>query len=117
MNPESSARISCERPLDSEVADRIEAALSDPAIDALYIEFRSRPETERFEVDQILADDPLIRSSAQPDSSDGARSESPLLPLYPNPLADFNLKLPWHVMSDSRASERSPWIFPGSNMG
>jgi 3-hydroxyacyl-CoA dehydrogenase / enoyl-CoA hydratase / 3-hydroxybutyryl-CoA epimerase len=60
MNLESSARISCERPLDSEVADRIEAALSDPAIHALYIEFRSRPETERFEVDQILADDPLI---------------------------------------------------------
>ena len=47
MNPESSARISCERPLDSEVADRIEAALSDPAIEALLIEFHCRPGNAR----------------------------------------------------------------------
>ena len=50
----------CERPLDSEVADRIEAALSDPAINGLLIEFHCRPETERIEIDQILADDPVI---------------------------------------------------------
>jgi 3-hydroxyacyl-CoA dehydrogenase/enoyl-CoA hydratase/3-hydroxybutyryl-CoA epimerase len=60
MNPENNARILCERPLHSEVADRIEAALSDPAVHALLIEFRTRPETERFEVDQMLSDDPLI---------------------------------------------------------
>jgi 3-hydroxyacyl-CoA dehydrogenase / enoyl-CoA hydratase / 3-hydroxybutyryl-CoA epimerase len=60
MNPERSARISCERPLDSEFADHVEAALSDPAIDALFIEFHSRPETERIEIDQILAEDPLL---------------------------------------------------------
>jgi 3-hydroxyacyl-CoA dehydrogenase/enoyl-CoA hydratase/3-hydroxybutyryl-CoA epimerase len=60
MNPENRARILCERPLNPEVADRIEAALSDPAVHALFIEFRTRPETERFEVDQILSDDPLI---------------------------------------------------------
>jgi len=50
----------CERPLDSEVADRIEAALSDPAINGLLIEFHCRSETERIEIDQILADDPVI---------------------------------------------------------
>ncbi len=60
MNPGSNARILCERPLDSKVADRIEAALSDPAIDALFIEFHSRPETAEIEVNQILADDPLL---------------------------------------------------------
>ncbi len=36
------------------------AALSDPAIGVLLIEFQARPETEKLEVDQILAEDPLI---------------------------------------------------------
>jgi len=60
MNPESNARILCERPLDSKVADRIEAALADPAVGALFIEFHSRPETAGIEVNQILTDDPLL---------------------------------------------------------
>jgi 3-hydroxyacyl-CoA dehydrogenase / enoyl-CoA hydratase / 3-hydroxybutyryl-CoA epimerase len=53
-------QIFCERPLSSKFADRLEADLSDPAINALFIEFHSRPETEWEEVDQILAADPLI---------------------------------------------------------
>jgi len=60
MNPGSSIRISCDRPLDSAFADRIEAALADPAIRTLLIEFHCRAETETGEVDQILADDRLI---------------------------------------------------------
>jgi 3-hydroxyacyl-CoA dehydrogenase / enoyl-CoA hydratase / 3-hydroxybutyryl-CoA epimerase len=60
MNQEPYARISCERPLSSKFADRLETALSDPATNALFIEFHSRPETEGNEVDQILAGDPLI---------------------------------------------------------
>jgi 3-hydroxyacyl-CoA dehydrogenase/enoyl-CoA hydratase/3-hydroxybutyryl-CoA epimerase len=60
MKPESHARIFCQRPLDSQVADRIEAALSDPATTALFIEFHSRPEADEGEVDQILNEDPLI---------------------------------------------------------
>ena len=75
MNPESSAHISIDRPLDSEVADLIEAALSDPAIDVLLLEFRSRPETERVEIDQILDDDPLIGRLRALDSADGAESK------------------------------------------
>jgi 3-hydroxyacyl-CoA dehydrogenase/enoyl-CoA hydratase/3-hydroxybutyryl-CoA epimerase len=60
MNPDRIARISCERPLESKVVDLIEAALSDPAIDVLLIEFHSRPDTETLEVDQILAEDLLL---------------------------------------------------------
>jgi 3-hydroxyacyl-CoA dehydrogenase / enoyl-CoA hydratase / 3-hydroxybutyryl-CoA epimerase len=60
MNSESTARILCEQPLDSKLVDRIEAALSDPAIDVVLIEFRAQPETEKLEVDQILAADPLL---------------------------------------------------------
>ncbi|MBV9642509.1 MAG: hypothetical protein JO334_02955 [Verrucomicrobia bacterium] len=56
----SYAQILCERPLASKLADSIEAALADPAMQALLIEFRCRPETEGDEVDQILAEDPLI---------------------------------------------------------
>jgi 3-hydroxyacyl-CoA dehydrogenase/enoyl-CoA hydratase/3-hydroxybutyryl-CoA epimerase len=60
MNPESSARIQCERPLDSKFVDRIEAALSDPAINSLLIEFQCRPETESLEAAQFAAEDPLF---------------------------------------------------------
>jgi enoyl-CoA hydratase/carnithine racemase len=60
MNPEISAHISIDRPLDAAVADLIEAALSDPAIHILLLEFRSRPEREKSEIDQILGDDPLL---------------------------------------------------------
>jgi 3-hydroxyacyl-CoA dehydrogenase / enoyl-CoA hydratase / 3-hydroxybutyryl-CoA epimerase len=60
MKTGSYAQILCERPLDSKVADCIEAALADPAVQALVIEFRSRPETEDDEVDQILAGEPII---------------------------------------------------------
>jgi len=60
MNQEPYARISCERPLSSKFADRLETALSDTATNALFIEFHSRQETEGNEVDQILAGDPLI---------------------------------------------------------
>jgi 3-hydroxyacyl-CoA dehydrogenase / enoyl-CoA hydratase / 3-hydroxybutyryl-CoA epimerase len=60
MNPESNARILCERPLDSKTADRIEAALSDPVINTLCLEFQDSPETEKDEIDQILSEDPLI---------------------------------------------------------
>jgi 3-hydroxyacyl-CoA dehydrogenase / enoyl-CoA hydratase / 3-hydroxybutyryl-CoA epimerase len=60
MNSNSSAQILCERPLNSKFADHLEAMLSDPAITVLLIEFRTRPDTENLEVDQILAADPLI---------------------------------------------------------
>jgi 3-hydroxyacyl-CoA dehydrogenase/enoyl-CoA hydratase/3-hydroxybutyryl-CoA epimerase len=60
MSSGSNTRILCERPLDSNFADQLEAALSDPAIGVLLIEFQTRPETEKLEVDQILAADPLI---------------------------------------------------------
>jgi 3-hydroxyacyl-CoA dehydrogenase/enoyl-CoA hydratase/3-hydroxybutyryl-CoA epimerase len=60
MSSASNTRIWCQRPLDSNFADHLEAALSDPAIDVLLIEFQTRPETEKLEVDQILAADPLI---------------------------------------------------------
>jgi 3-hydroxyacyl-CoA dehydrogenase/enoyl-CoA hydratase/3-hydroxybutyryl-CoA epimerase len=60
MNPDRTAHISCGRPLESKVVDHIEAALSDPAIEALLIEFSSVPDTETSEVDQILADDLLL---------------------------------------------------------
>jgi 3-hydroxyacyl-CoA dehydrogenase/enoyl-CoA hydratase/3-hydroxybutyryl-CoA epimerase len=60
MNPRGLTRISCKPPLDTKLANCIEAALSDPAIDALLIEFHPSPETEKIEVDQILAEDPLI---------------------------------------------------------
>ena len=60
MSSGNNTRILCERPLDSNFADQLEAALSDPAIGVLLIEFQTRPETEKLEVDQILAADPLI---------------------------------------------------------
>ena len=60
MSSGNNTRILCERPLDSNFADHLEAALSDPAIGVLLIEFQARPETEKLEVDQILAADPLI---------------------------------------------------------
>ncbi len=60
MNPNRTARISCQRPLESKVADQIEAALSDPEIDLLLIEFDCPADTETIEVDQILAEDLLI---------------------------------------------------------
>jgi 3-hydroxyacyl-CoA dehydrogenase / enoyl-CoA hydratase / 3-hydroxybutyryl-CoA epimerase len=60
MNPGSYSRISCDRPLDSAFADRLEVALSDPAIDGLLIEFHCAAETEAREIDQILAEDSLI---------------------------------------------------------
>src|SRR5271165_5871042 len=60
MNSESVARIICELPLDSELADGIEAALANPKISVLLIEFHTRPDGERIEVEQILAEDPLI---------------------------------------------------------
>jgi 3-hydroxyacyl-CoA dehydrogenase/enoyl-CoA hydratase/3-hydroxybutyryl-CoA epimerase len=60
MNPENSAHISIDRPLQAAVADSIEAALSNPAIHVLLLEFCSRPETEKIEIDQMLRDDALI---------------------------------------------------------
>ncbi len=60
MNSESVARILCELPLDSELTDGIEAALANPQTNALLIEFNTRPDSEKIEVDQILAGDPLI---------------------------------------------------------
>ena len=60
MNSESVARIICELPLDSELADGIEGALANPKTNVLLIEFHTRPDSERIEVDQILAGDPLI---------------------------------------------------------
>ena len=60
MNEKSVARISCERPLNSIVADRIASALIDPETSVRFIEFHGRPEMESIEVDQILATDPLI---------------------------------------------------------
>jgi 3-hydroxyacyl-CoA dehydrogenase / enoyl-CoA hydratase / 3-hydroxybutyryl-CoA epimerase len=60
MSSGRNVRILCERPLDAKFADHLEAALSDPAIGVLLIEFHTHPETENLEVDQILAADPLI---------------------------------------------------------
>ena len=60
MNSEGVARIICELPLDSQLADGIEAALADPKTSVLLIEFHTPPDSERIEVEQILAEDPLI---------------------------------------------------------
>jgi 3-hydroxyacyl-CoA dehydrogenase/enoyl-CoA hydratase/3-hydroxybutyryl-CoA epimerase len=60
MNPESIARVICELPLDSALADGIETALANPKTSVLLIEFRTRPDSERIEVDQILAEDRLF---------------------------------------------------------
>ena len=60
MNSESVARIICELPLDSQLADGIEAALANPKTSVLLIEFHTQPDSERIEVEQILAEDPLI---------------------------------------------------------
>jgi 3-hydroxyacyl-CoA dehydrogenase/enoyl-CoA hydratase/3-hydroxybutyryl-CoA epimerase len=60
MNPGSYIRISCDRALDSAFVDRLEGALSDSTIDTLLIEFHCAADTEAGEVDQILAEDPLI---------------------------------------------------------
>jgi 3-hydroxyacyl-CoA dehydrogenase / enoyl-CoA hydratase / 3-hydroxybutyryl-CoA epimerase len=60
MSPESVRRIICERLLDAQLADGIEAALANPKVNVLLIEFHSQPDTERIEIDQILAGDPLI---------------------------------------------------------
>ncbi|MBV8142311.1 MAG: hypothetical protein JOZ60_09730, partial [Verrucomicrobia bacterium] len=61
MRNGSYARILCQRPPDQEFAGQIEGALANPDVQALLIEFRSGPETEGIEVDQILADDPVLR--------------------------------------------------------
>ena len=50
MNAESVARIACELPLGSELADGIEAALANPGTRVLLIEFYSRPDSEGIEV-------------------------------------------------------------------
>jgi 3-hydroxyacyl-CoA dehydrogenase / enoyl-CoA hydratase / 3-hydroxybutyryl-CoA epimerase len=60
MNSEGCAHISIDRPLDTAIADLIEAALSDGATHVLLLEFRCRPETEEIEIDQMLGDDLLI---------------------------------------------------------
>src|SRR5271165_1829206 len=60
MNSESVARIICELPLNLELADGIEAALANPKTSVLLIEFHTRPDSERIEVEQILGGDPLI---------------------------------------------------------
>jgi 3-hydroxyacyl-CoA dehydrogenase / enoyl-CoA hydratase / 3-hydroxybutyryl-CoA epimerase len=60
MNSESVARIICELPLDSALPDGIETALANPKTDVLLIEFHTRPDSEKTEIDQILAGDPLI---------------------------------------------------------
>jgi 3-hydroxyacyl-CoA dehydrogenase/enoyl-CoA hydratase/3-hydroxybutyryl-CoA epimerase len=60
MNPENVRRIICERSLDAQLADGIEAQLANPKTNVLLIEFHNRSDSERSEVDQILAEDPLI---------------------------------------------------------
>ncbi|MBV8351929.1 MAG: hypothetical protein JOZ21_06610 [Verrucomicrobia bacterium] len=60
MSPEGVARIVCELPLEAKLADGIEAALADSKTHGLFVEFRTRIDSEKCEVDQILAGGPLI---------------------------------------------------------
>ena len=60
MNPENVARVVCRLPLDTLLVDGIETALTNPETGVLLIEFYSRLDSERMEVDQILAGGPLI---------------------------------------------------------
>jgi 3-hydroxyacyl-CoA dehydrogenase/enoyl-CoA hydratase/3-hydroxybutyryl-CoA epimerase len=60
MSPEGVARIVCELPLEAKLADDIEAALADSKTHGLFVEFRTRIDSEKCEVDQILAGGPLI---------------------------------------------------------
>ena len=60
MSPEGVARIVCELPLEAKLADGIEAALADSKTTGLLVEFRTRIDSEKCEVDQILAGGPLI---------------------------------------------------------
>ncbi len=60
MNSEKVARIKCELPLNLALFDGIATALANPETSALLIEFRTRPDNERIEVEQILSGDPPI---------------------------------------------------------
>ena len=60
MNSENVAQLRCDLPLNLALADGIETALADPRADALLIEFRTRPDSERIEIEQILSDEPLL---------------------------------------------------------
>jgi 3-hydroxyacyl-CoA dehydrogenase / enoyl-CoA hydratase / 3-hydroxybutyryl-CoA epimerase len=60
MIPADVATLHCQVPLDSKFPGGIESALGNPEINALWIEFRARPDSEKIEVEQIFADEPLI---------------------------------------------------------
>jgi len=60
MSPEVVARIVCELPLEAKLANGIEAALADSKTHGLFVEFRTQIDSEKCEVDQILAGGPLI---------------------------------------------------------
>jgi 3-hydroxyacyl-CoA dehydrogenase/enoyl-CoA hydratase/3-hydroxybutyryl-CoA epimerase len=60
MSPEGIARIVCKLPLEANLADDIEVAQADPKTNALFVEFQTRTDSEKCEVDQVLAGGPLI---------------------------------------------------------
>ena len=60
MNPDKLFQISCEKPLQAELADRLEAAIADSGTTAVLIDFRGGPEPFGSEVEQIIAGDPGI---------------------------------------------------------
>jgi 3-hydroxyacyl-CoA dehydrogenase / enoyl-CoA hydratase / 3-hydroxybutyryl-CoA epimerase len=60
MNPDKLFRISCEKPLQTEFADRLEAAIADSGTTAILIDFHRGPEPSGSEVEQIIAADPVI---------------------------------------------------------
>ena len=60
MSPEGIAQIVCKLPLEANLADRIEAALADPRSNVLFVEFHTGTDSEKCEVDQVLAGGPLI---------------------------------------------------------
>jgi 3-hydroxyacyl-CoA dehydrogenase / enoyl-CoA hydratase / 3-hydroxybutyryl-CoA epimerase len=113
MNTRSVARISCERPLNLTVADRIESALIDPATDLLLIEFRGNPETEGAEVDQILAADPLI-DRLRNLLREMEKGTKPVVALLSEPIGglQFEIALACHVRFSSVETTilNFPWL-------
>jgi 3-hydroxyacyl-CoA dehydrogenase/enoyl-CoA hydratase/3-hydroxybutyryl-CoA epimerase len=60
MKPDKAFRISCDKPLRAEFADRVAAALADTETTTVLIDFASYRESSATEVDQIIAADPAV---------------------------------------------------------
>ncbi len=92
MKPDQVARISCERLLETDFADRLETALSDEVAATVLIDFQSGSEASAAEVDQMIAGDAgidrlraLVRKMEQ-----GAK---PVVGLVTGPVAGLQLEV------------------------